>query len=201
MHLNDIKQFIEQNIEYLRRDNIDVYINNLSNELNNLNGEKTKLLNIPGEEYNNTINLIEREMFILSTNIKQKVSNKSGIIHAISNNSMELKNCNKVLRCFEKYNLSGDNIICKYGCMITSNNLFRDFDEELLKEYMDFYGNIDKVDIDCYFIELEAYIQFSREVVQKAINNWMDFYHKGPNIEQRYILDVINSSAGIHGWA
>ena len=82
MHLNDIKQFIEQNIEYLRRDNIDVYINNLSNELNNLNGEKTKLLNIPGEEYNNTINLIEREMFILSTNIKQKVSNKSGIIHA-----------------------------------------------------------------------------------------------------------------------
>jgi hypothetical protein len=203
MHLNDIKSFIEQNIErsHLLREKIDLDINNLTTKLNNLNDEKTKLLNMPGEEYNYTINLIRREIFRLSSNIKHKVSNKSGIIHAISNNSMELKICYKVLKCFEKYNLSGDNIICKYGCMITSNNLFRDFNEELLKEYMDFYGNIDKFDIDCYFVELEAHIQFSREVVQKAINNWMVFYHQGPNIEQRYILNVINSSAGIHGWA
>ena len=203
MHLNDIKSFIEQNIEglHLRQDKINLDINNLSTKLTNLNDEKTKLLNISGEEYNNIINLVEREICKLLYNIKNRESQKVGIIHAISSNSIDLKNCCEVLECFEKYNLSGENIICRFGCMHTSNNLFRNFDEELLKEYMEFYGNIDEFDIDCYFIELDAHIKFSKEVVQKAINNWMVFYHKGPDIEQKYILNVINSSAGIHGWS
>ena len=38
-------------------------------------------------------------------------------------------------------------------------------------------------------------------LIKKSIKNWMEFKNCSGEIEGRYILSVMNSSAGIEGWA
>ena len=176
---------------------IDMKINILSTKYTNLTDEKNKLLNT-SSEYNITLTLIENNLTYLHYEIERNKSKQHPIKLSFDENNMNLQDCNNLLKFFkDNLDISGNNIIGSMDDIHT----FTILDKELIKEYIKLYNNMSDFNIRCYLTEIDLYQKFDKNIVNKAIKNWMDFHDVGPDLKQGYILNVINSSAGIHGWS
>ena len=175
-------------------------INTMSTKFTNLSEEKEKLLNISNGEYETIIDLIEKELINLKFKKSYKVGTKEELNHQILENENDLITYDKLLEYLrETFNISSDNII---GLHCANLRKISTLDKELIKGYIEFYNITNDFNIHCYLTEIDLYTKIDKDIIRKAVRNWMDFKNLSNSpMKQGYILNVINSSAGIEGWA
>ena len=175
-------------------------INTMSTRFTNLSEEKEKLLNISNGEYETIIDFIEKELKRSKTLLSFKYATKKNLKRQILENENDLITYEKLLEYLrETCNISSDNII---GLHRANLRKISTLDKELIKGYTEFYNIKDEFNIHCYLTEVDLYAKIDKDIIRKAIINWMDFQNLSNSpMKQGCILNVINSSAGIKGWA
>ena len=179
---------------------VNLEINAMTTRFTNLSEEKEKLINISNGEYETIIDLIEKELINLHFKKSFKVGTKEELNHQILENENDLITYEKLLEYLgETFNISSGNII---GLHCANLRKISTLDKELIKGYTEFYNIKDEFNIHCYLTEVDLYAKIDKDIIRKAIINWMDFQNLSNSpMKQGYILNVINSSAGIKGWA
>ena len=166
----------------------------------NLSKEKEKLLNISNGEYETIIDFIEKELIHSKFKISSKFARKDELNHRILENENDLITYEKLLEYLrETFNISSGNIL---GLHRTNLKEFLTNNYELIKEYIEFYNITTDFNINYYLTEVDLYTKIDKDIIRKAVRNWMDFKNlSNIPMEPKYILNVISSSAGIEGWA
>ena len=175
-------------------------INTMSTRFTNLSGEKEKLLNISNGEYKTIIDFIEKELKRSKTLLSFKYATKKNLKRQILENENDLITYDKLLEYLrDTFNISSGNI---RGLHRTNLKEFLTNNYELIKEYIEFYNITTDFNINYYLTEVDLYTKIDKDIIRKAIRNWMDFKNlSNIPMEPKYILNVISSSAGIEGWA
>ena len=153
------------------------------------------------DELNITSKLIDNHLKYLQYNINKNKSLINSIKSDINYNQSTLDKLNNLLNFFKNnFNISGDNIIGN------TENIYKILDldsishKESIEKYIRFY-NIDYFNVEYYLIEIDLYNKFNENKVKNSIKKWMAFHEINTGIKPEYIFEVINSSAGIHGWS
>ena len=175
-------------------------INTMSTKFTNLSEEKEKLLNISNGEYETIIDFIEKELIRSKTLLSFKYATKKNLKRQILENKNNLITYDKLFRYLrETLNIYSSNI---QDLTITNIKEFTILDKELIKEYIEFYNITTDFNINYYLTEVDLYTKIDKDIIRKAVRNWMDFKNlSNIPIKPKYILSVISSSAGIEGWA
>ena len=166
----------------------------------NLSKEKEKLLNISNGEYETIIDFIEKELIRLKTLLSFKYATKKNLKRQILENENDLITYDKLLEYLrDTFNISSGNIL---GLHRVNLKEFITNNYELIKEYIEFYNITTDFNINYYLTEVDLYTKIDKDIIRKAIRNWIDFKNlSNIPMEPKYILNVISSSAGIEGWA
>ena len=166
----------------------------------NLSKEKEKLLNISNGEYETIIDFIEKELIRSKNLLSYKYATKKNLKRQILENENDLITYDKLLEYLrDTFNISNGNIL---GLHRGNLKEFITNNYELIKEYIEFYNITTDFNIDYYLTEVDLYTKIDKDIIRKAIINWMDFKNlSNIPVEPKYILNVITSSAGIEGWA
>ena len=129
-----------------------------------------------------------------------KYATKKNLKRQILENENDLITYDKLLEYLrDTFNISSGNIL---GLHRGNLKEFITNNYELIKEYIEFYNITTDFNIDYYLTEVDLYTKIDKDIIRKAIINWMDFQNLSNSpMKQGYILNVINSSAGIHGWS
>ena len=165
----------------------------------NLSKEKEKLLNISNGEYETIIDFIEKELKRSKTLLSFKYATKKNLKRQILENENDLITYDKLLEYLrDTFNISSGNIL---GLHRGNLKEFITNNYELIKEYIEFYNITTDFNINYYLTEVDLYTKIDKDIIRKAVRNWMDFKNLGNRQKPKYILSVISSSAGIEGWS
>ena len=166
----------------------------------NLSKEKEKLLNISNGEYETIIDFIEKELIRSKTLLSFKYATKKNLKRQILENENDLITYDKLLEYLrDTFNISSGNIL---GLHRGNLKEFITNNYELIKEYIEFYNITTDFNINYYLTEVDLYTKIDKDIIRKAVRNWMDFKNLSNSpVKPKYILSVISSSAGIEGWA
>ena len=166
----------------------------------NLSKEKEKLLNISNGEYETIIDFIEKELIRSKTLLSFKYATKKNLKRQILENENDLITYDKLLEYLrDTFYISSGNIL---GLHRGNLKEFITNNYESIKEYIEFYNITTDFNINYYLTEVDLYTKIDKDIIRKAVRNWMDFKNlSNIPMEPKYILNVISSSAGIEGWA
>ena len=172
-------------------------INTITTKITNLSEENEKLLNISNGEYDNIIDLVKKEIINLNKRKTHKIRTKNKLNKQIVENEIDINTYEKLLEyLWNTLDIPSGNII---GLNPINLKDFTILDEELIKEYIEIYRNY--FDVTYYLIYKDIREKYNKDLIKRSIENWMEFKNCSGEIEGRYMLSVMNSSAGIEGWA
>ena len=179
---------------------VNTEINVMTTRFTNLSEEKEKLINISNGEYETIIDFIEKELKRSKTLLSFKYATKKNLKRQILENENDLITYDKLLEYLrDTFNISSGNIL---GLHRTNLKKFANLDKELIKEYIEFYNITTDFNINYYLTEVDLYTKIDKDIIRKAIRNWVVFKNlSNIPMKPKYIFNVISSSAGIKGWA
>ena len=119
-----------------------------------------------------------------------KYATKKNLKRQILENENDLITYDKLLEYLrDTFNISSGNIL---GLHSTNLKEFLTNNYELIKEYIEFYNITTDFNINYYLTEVDLYTKIDKDIIRKAIRNWMDFKNlSNIPIEPKYISSVI----------
>ena len=195
-----VGQILDQDNKYLKSKlkSVNLEINKITLKLTNISEENEKLLNTSIGEYDNIKDLVKKELINLNKRKTYKIITKNKLNKQILEKEKDINTYEKLLEyLWNTLDIPSGNII---GLNLINFKEFTILDINLIKEYIEIYDR-NNFNVTYYLIYKDIRKNYDKDLIKKSIENWMEFKNCSGGIEGRYILSVMNSSAGIKGWA